>query len=358
MSRRVISMRERSRDKIQRKGKPTPSFSKAAEEFLLVQKGRGNRPATLSHYAGSIKKIKKFLAWHSFPEDFESMSEFEIAETGGAINCKAFNSKTIEASFRRFLLDVEEVSEVTVATYFRDYRAIAYWMMDEDIILPRQISFQHTEGDIKSCYTDKELSKLLKKPEKNCTFAAYRSWVAIHWMLGTGNRISTVCNIKIKDIDFEDGMININVQKNQRKHRIPLDPKLKTVLLEYIDEWLTDYSGNYISPYLFPSSYTQNSNAPISRYGLSQGIAEYNLSRGVNKTSAHLFRHTFTKSWILHNGDLHSLQKILGHSTLDMVTKYANLWGEDLKPKVEQFSVLATHQQKNTGRMIQRKRQT
>lgn len=349
-------MRERSRTKIQKKGKTAPTFEKATEEFLLIQRGRGNKPATLTHYANTIKKIKRFLAWYHYPDEFTDMAEDEILEAGGKIECRVFSSKTIEAAFRAFLLDVDGVSEVTVATYFRDYRAIAYWMMDEDILPSRQISFQNAEGDIKNCYTEKELSRLLKKPDKNCTFAAYRSWVAIYWLLGTGNRISTVCNIKIEDIDFEGDMININVQKSRRKHRIPLEPKLKSVLLEYIDEWLTDCNGKYVSPYLFPSSFTQSCDSPISRYALSQGIADYNLSRGVSKTSVHLFRHTFTKNWIMNNGDLHSLQKILGHSTLDMVTKYANLWGEDLKPKVEQFSVLATHQQKNTGKMIQRRK--
>lgn len=351
-------MRERSRTQIQKKGKSVPTFKNATEEFLLVQRGRGNKTATLTHYGNTIKKLKRFLAWHEAPDAFADMSEDEILQIGNETKCTVFSSKTIEASFRVFLLDIEEVSEVTVSTYFRDYRAIAYWMMDEGILPPRQIGFKNVEGDIKNCYSDREITRLLKKPDKNCSFAVYRSWVAVHWLLATGNRISTVCNIKIEDVDFDDNMININVQKSSRKHRIPLAPKLKSVLLEYIDEWLTDENGNHVTTYLFPSSYTVNGSFPISRYALSQAIADYNISHGVNKTSVHLFRHTFTKNWIINNGDLHSLQKILGHSSLNMVTKYANLWGEDLKPKVEQFSALETHQQKNTGKMIQRRKKS
>ena len=169
------------------------------------------------------------------------------------------------------------------------------------------------------------------------------------------NGVEGAEDFDLDDIDFEENMININVQKNKKKSRIPLESRLRKVLLEYIDAWLIYDDDNYVSPYLFPSSYTQSSSRPISRYALSQAIADYNISRGVKKTSCHLFRHTFTKNWILNNGDLHSLQKILGHSTLDMVTKYANLWGEDLKPKVEKYSILATHHQKNSGRMIQRR---
>jgi len=355
MAKKYISMREKSRTPIQKRRLSYPPFGQVTDEFLMVQKGRGNRPATLKHYEGTIRKLKKFLVWEYMPDEFETMEEDDILINGGTITCDVLNERRFEGRLRDFLLDIECVSEVTVSTYFRDYRAIAYWLMDEGIIASRQISFKNEEGDIKSCYTDKEISRLLKKPERNCSFTEYRSWVVVHWLLGTGNRISTVCNIKIDDIDFTNSMIDINVQKSRRKHRIPLDSKLRTVLQEYIKEWLTDDQGEYVSPYLFPNSYIEHCEQPISRSALTQAIAAYNISRGVSKTSVHLFRHTFTKIWIVNNGDLHSLQKILGHSTLDMVTKYANLWGEDLKPKIEQYGALSTQKQGARGHMIQRR---
>lgn len=354
MSKSPRTMRERAREQSIPK-KNTATFYKVYQSFLKVQHARGNSAVTLKHYETSIRKIKRFMVWQSDREKFPQMSDREIQEKGDNFSIDLFEFSTTETEFRNFLLDIEEVSEVTVSTYFRDYRAIAYWMMDEGLIRSRQISFKNAEGNIKNCYTENELSKLLRHPPENGNFTEYRSWVAIHWMLATGNRISTMCNIQIDDIDFEENMININVQKNKKKSRIPLESRLRKVLLEYIDAWLIYDDDNYVSPYLFPSSYTQSSSRPISRYALSQAIADYNISRGVKKTSCHLFRHTFTKNWILNNGDLHSLQKILGHSTLDMVTKYANLWGEDLKPKVEKYSILATHHQKNSGRMIQRR---
>ncbi len=93
--------------------------------------------------------------------------------------------------------------------------------------------------------------------------------------------------------------------------------------------------------YLFPSSFV-DSNSPMSRSNLGHSIADYNERRGVHKTSFHLFRHTFAKRWITSGGDLHMLQKILGHSTMDMVTYYSNIWGNDLRPSIEKHSVLAT----------------
>lgn len=46
-------------------------------------------------------------------------------------------------------------------------------------------------------------------------------------------------------------------------------------------------------------------------------ISKYNRSRGVEKTSIHLFRHTFAKNYLLNGVDVFKLQKMLGHFTLD-----------------------------------------
>jgi integrase/recombinase XerD len=333
-------------------------FQKMADIFLKVQKGRGNSEITIKHYEQSIRKLCKFFCWLNQEEDiYETLTDANRVAYGGAQPYAVFERDDFEAHFRDFLTEAEGVSEITVATYFRDYRAIAYWMMDEGLIKKRTIVIRNVEADIKDCYTDAEIEKLLKKPKYECSFAEYRSWVVINWVLATGNRISTICKIKIDDVDFEENMININIQKNKKKARIPLQTKLRKILLDYIDEWLTADDGTYISEYLFPSSYEDYNNYPISREQMYKTVAAYNKSRGVFKTSFHLFRHTFAKNWIISGGDLHSLQRVLGHSTLAMVVKYANLYGEDLKPKVEDFSVLSTHNTnaKPRGRMIQRR---
>jgi integrase/recombinase XerD len=73
---------------------------------------------------------------------------------------------------------------------------------------------------------------------------------------------------------------------------------------------------------------------------LNSAIRNYNLSRGVKKTSVHSFRHTFAKKWILNGGDAFRLQKILGHSSMKMVREYVNMYDEDLKKDFNTFNPL------------------
>ena len=79
----------------------------------------------------------------------------------------------------------------------------------------------------------------------------------------------------------------------------------------------------------------------MTRSGLTSAIRNYNLRRGVNKTSIHLFRHTFAKNWITSGGDLITLSKVLTHSELEMVKRYSNLYAYDVKEEMEQHSALS-----------------
>ncbi|HNW87849.1 MAG TPA: site-specific integrase [Candidatus Limiplasma sp.] len=345
-----------SRIQLKMVGKYFTPFGRIGDIFIEAQKGRGNAALTIKHYEGTIRKLKKFFAWLSDEKGaYEKQTKEEQMEVGGAQPYAIFETDNFESSFREFLLDEEGVSEQTVATYFRDYRAIAYYLMDEGLIEKRNITVKSVEADIKDCYNEAEIERLLRRPKDDCSFAEYRSWVVVNYVLATGNRVSTIVSLKIKDIDLVENMVSVNTQKNKRKMRIPLEPKLRKILKDYIDEWLTDDDGNYITDVLFPSSFSFSVNQPMSRASMGHAISEYNKSRNVSKTSIHLFRHTFAKNWIIKGGDLHSLQKVLGHSTLEMVTHYANLYDADLRPKVESFSVLATHKTKNSGKMIKRR---
>ncbi len=322
-----------SRGQLEYFGKLMTPVSKVAELFINEQIGRGNSEVTIKHYEQSIRKLEKFFCWFTDKDNiYDTLSDKQRIDDGANMPYAVFESDDFEASFREFLIEEEKVGEVTVATYFRDYRAIAYWLMDNKLIAQHHITVKNVESDYKDVYTSDEIDKLLKKPDDNCTFAEYRDWVVINYVLATGNRVGTIVKIKIADIDFDERMISINTQKNKKKTRIPIeDNKLFKILRDYIDDWLTDENGNYVSPYLFPSSYSDSSNYPMTRERLANSIAGYNRKRGVSKTSIHLFRHTFVKNWIMTGGDLHMLQRILGHSTLAMVTHYANLYDTDLR---------------------------
>ena len=99
----------------------------------------------------------------------------------------------------------------------------------------------------------------------------------------------------------------------------------------YLKVWDWD-SDNY----LFPGS----RNMQMQAHTLEERIRTYNISRGVTKTSTHLFRHTFAKNYILAGGGMIQLQAILGHSTMDMTRKNINLYGTDIQRDFDRLNPL------------------
>lgn len=212
----------------------------------------------------------------------------------------------------------------------RGLRVFFKFCAEREYMKPLTIKLMKEDETVKEPYTDAELARLLRRPRTN-SWAEWRTWASINYLVGTGSRASTLLNLRVKDIDFENMTIFLSKLKNRKQQFIPLSPALKTVLLDYLKTW-----DHYDEDYLFGS----NEGQQLTLRSLQSAIARYNIARGVTKTSIHLFRHTFAKNYIMAGGGMVQLQALLGHSSMEMTRHYVNLYGRDLHRGYEQFSPL------------------
>lgn len=136
---------------------------------------------------------------------------------------------------------------------------------------------------------------------------------------------------KFGDIDFESRNIIMKHTKNRKQQIIPLSNVITLILAEYLE-----YRKGEPEEYLFCSRYGQK----LNKNSLGRSISKYNTRRGVTKTSVHLFRHWFAKNWVINKQDIFELQKILGHSSLDMVKRYVEIYSDDISVTFETFNPL------------------
>ena len=96
--------------------------------------------------------------------------------------------------------------------------------------------------------------------------------------------------------------------------------------------------GGAAEDYLFCDEY----GGMLSENALRLSIARYNQKRGVQKTSLHLFRHTFARKYLVDcGGDAFTLQRLLGHSTLKMTKHYCAIYDTDIARNFDLHSPLA-----------------
>ena len=115
---------------------------------------------------------------------------------------------------------------------------------------------------------------------------------------------------------------------------IPISSRMIVILREYMR-----IRGGEGNDFLFCDEY----GGPLSENALRLAIASYNRSRGIEKTSIHLFRHTFARKYLLDcGGNAFTLQKILGHSTLKMTKHYCSIYDADIAKNYDSFSPLAS----------------
>lgn len=222
--------------------------------------------------------------------------------------------------------------DATINTRIRSIRAILYFLMEEGDLGYFKIKLIVQTQENKKLYTDKEIEKLLKKPnKKKCTFAEFRTWALENFLVATGVRSRSARNVKIEDLDFENDLIYIDTVKNRKPLVIPMSIALKKVLIEYL-AIRKGSSEDYV--------FCNLEGKQLTKDALNNIISKYNKQRGVEKTGVHLFRHYYAKNYIQNGGDCLKLQKLLGHTTLEMTKIYVELYGNDLQKDYNKFNPL------------------
>lgn len=285
------------------------------EDFQLENRIKNLSDMTIRFYEQNLAQFFRFLKEHGI----EYVREIE----------KKYVDKYI------LWLKKKMLKATTINTYLRATRSLLYFAMRENYLIKFEVNLIKADKENKEPYSEEEIKKLIKKPNlRECGFVEHRNWVLVNYLLETGNRLNTVLNLKVEDIDLINGMVILTTTKNRNAQYNPISEHLIKMLTEYIRMYRLNKSE-----YLFLNELGKQ----MTRNSMQHAVSRYNKKRSVNKTSIHAFRHTFAKHYITSGGDAFKLQRLLGHSTLEVTMNYVNLYSEDLKDGFADHSILANY---------------
>ena len=289
----------------------TITFAMGCEKYLENCKLRNLREGTIRHYEQSFKQFKKYFD-----------PEMPVSQ----ITVNTYNGYLLYLKGR-----IE--NDVSINSYLRDLVTVFHFLMKEGYMERFEMQTIKVDKTGVETYTEEELQKLLKKPDiKKCSFIEYQSWVMTNFLFSTGVRQRSLMNIQIRDLDFDNRVVYVNVTKNRKSLIVPLNRTMVSILQEFLHYRQHQSKDSY----LFCNVYGKQ----LVKATCYHMLYDYNKRRKVNSTGIHRYRHTFAKQWILNGGNVVTLSKILGHSNLAITQNYINLLVTDLSQEVDELNLL------------------
>jgi integrase/recombinase XerD len=167
----------------------------------------------------------------------------------------------------------------------------------------------------------------------NSTHEQLRNFSIMMMFLDTGIRLDELVNMRLSKIDFAIGEMTI-LGKGSKERKVPIGTQAKKALIDY----LTKERPEPINPLDSDRVYLTSDGYPLTHDAVEKLFQRLKKAAKVSKLHPHVCRHTFSVRYLVNGGDAFSLQKILGHTSLEMTRRYVNLAEGDVKDKHRQFS--------------------
>ena len=221
------------------------------------------------------------------------------------------------------------LSDQTVHGYCRALRAFFNWLAAEGFIEASpfdHLKLPHLKQRIIKPYSSDELKALLGAVN-TASHEGYRDLCLLLVLIDTAARSGEVTGILMADVDLEGNCIKV-LGKSNREHMLPIGSEVKRHLWRYVKL----YRAQPASPredYLFLTS----SGRRLTRNRLLAIVSRYSRLAGIQgvRCSPHTLRHSAALAFLQNGGDAFALQKLLGHTSLEMTRRYCQLADGDLK---------------------------
>jgi integrase/recombinase XerD len=182
-------------------------------------------------------------------------------------------------------------------------------------------------------FTDAQVKLLITWKPRPKHFYERRLHLLVLLLFDLGCRISEALSLRVADVNLDDLLVTLN-GKGRKQRSVPFSFALRKALHRFIADFkLKD------GAFLF-------STRDGGKMGRMVALREVKalcerLGFASPCRTLHSFRHLFALNYLRRGGSVFHLQKTLGHSSLEMTRRYANLVTADLEAVHERVSLLS-----------------
>jgi integrase/recombinase XerD len=301
------------------------SLSQAIEGYFLAAHARRLSSHTLTDYDRTFRRFEEWLG-----------RDPPLADLGAR-------------DIRRFLNSLNGLSDKTVLNYHTGLSALWTWAVKEHLVpehVVREVEpprpeereiVPYTEQDVKAMLAACDRSRRYRRPGKRvCDHerpSALRDRAIILLLVDTGMRASELCGLLVRDLDLTNRRLKV-MGKGRKERVLPFSARTAQVMWRYLasrDD--VDVRRAYV--------FATRDGLGMSRFALRRVLERIGERAGVLGVNVHRFRHTFAIQFLRNSGNVFALQRMLGHSTLEMVNRYLAIVQGDVENAHQEASPVA-----------------
>lgn len=252
-------------------------------KFIIEKTIQGMSDETLETYARETRNFLEFIQ-----KDFKSVNKDDV---------------TVYLAWRKMGKKGLMVDNCTVDNIRRSISPFFRWLQENDYITKNPFL------SVKPLKHEQKMKEYLSDIDIVCLQDACitkREKALIDFLLSTGVRVSELASVRVEDIDFTSGKVNIYGKKT-RKHRVNY---LQAGALKHVKEYLEDRPYN--NDYVFSSDTKRNKKTEEATLQKQvQAIAE--RAEIKKHLTVHVFRRTVATTFYKKGVGLKYIAEYLGH---------------------------------------------
>lgn len=179
--------------------------------------------------------------------------------------------------------------------------------------------------------SEEQVRTMLQAPACD-NFVGQRDHALMEFLYGTGLRLAECAAVRVEDLELQTGSVRVLHAKGGKQRQVPLGPNLQATLAHYLQT---------VRPGLKPrdeSLWLTVHGRPLRGHNIATLVRKYRQACQIKQFSAHSFRHAYATHMLRRGAGLVALQRLMGHSTMQMTSRYTHLVPTDL-----QQELLRTH---------------
>lgn len=261
-----------------------------AVDFFIADRKTFCAPATIYYYTENLHRFISFL---------DSREVYEIEQL-------------TQDDIKEYLLFLrsKNIKNTSIRCYFRAVNAFCFFLIDQELLpyFKYKLKMPRPDPDPVLPLTADEVDLLIRtvrltSDSKYCI----RDILIIRLMLDMGLRSSEIRNLRRKDV--QDNVLTIVNSKYDKSRVLPVPPEVSQLFSDY------DLNRFRSNAFIFD----------ISKNGIKQFFRRLKRRSSISRLHAHLLRHTFATSYMLHNRNIEYLRIYLGHEDYATTRTYVHL---------------------------------